>query len=169
MQNKKLLIGIVSATILVGGYFYLKNRPRKYGLENIDAEIDFVNANGTGRKIISNLKYQTELTKQLMFRNYGVFIGKPMFTKLSNVNVRKSPEIKNGFFNNISGKIASFNTFLGKVVEVKRDPIGKFLWFGVNEINANKKSASAYNWNLIKQPDPSIRWFRSDVVTVNVN
>jgi hypothetical protein len=169
MRNKKLLIGIVSATILVGGYFYLKNRPRKYGLENEEAEIDFVNANGIGKKIISNLKYETELTKQLMFRNYGVFIGKSVFTKLPNVNVRKSPEIKNGLLNNIAGKIASFNTFLGKVVEVKRDPSGKFLWFGINEINANKKLASAYNWNLIKQPDPSIRWFRSDVVAVNLD
>lgn len=166
--NKKILLAVLSASIVVGGYYFFKTRPRKYGLENEEAEIDFVNANGK-RTLISDLKYQTELTRQLMFRNYDKFINKSVFTKLPNVNVRKSPEIKNGIFGNKAGQIANFNTFLGKVVEVKRDKSGKYLWFGINEINANRNLQKAFDWSVLKQPDSALRWFRSDVVVVKVD
>ena len=75
----------------------------------------------------------------------------------------------NTFYNNLAGTIPRKKSFIGKINEVKLGD-DKKLWFGVNEENSNQlyEIKKHFSWNPIKK-DKTLRWFRSDVVIVNMN
>ena len=77
--------------------------------------------------------------------------------------------VNNGFVNNLAGTIPFKKSFIGKVADVKMGE-DKKLWFGVNEQNANQlyEIKKHFSWNPVKK-DETLRWFRSDVVIVNMN
>lgn len=78
--------------------------------------------------------------------------GKPIYTKLPNVLVRRDNYVNNGFFNNVMSKITDSSFLLGNVIEVKEDKgliknaDGRiYKWFRIkpnqatlNEMNENK-------------------------------
>jgi hypothetical protein len=82
----------------------------------------------------------------------NILKGKPIYTKLDNVVVRRENYVNNGFFNNIMSKINDSGFLLGTIIEVKEDKgllknfDGRiYKWFRIkpnqatlNEMNKNK-------------------------------
>ena len=97
------------------------------------------------------------------------YLGKKFYTLQDNVNVRMGAGVNNGFVNNLAGTIPFKKSFIGKVTDVKLGD-DKKLWFGTSEENANQlyEIKKNFSWNPIKK-DNTLRWFRSDVVVVNMN
>jgi hypothetical protein len=77
--------------------------------------------------------------------------------------------VNKGFVNNLAGTIPRKKSFIGKVVDVKMG-VDKKLWFGVSEHTGNQlfEIKKHFSWNPVKK-DETLRWFRSDVVIVNMN
>jgi hypothetical protein len=118
---------------------------------------------------ISVNDYKKDIEESLKNKNYKKYLGKKIYTFQDNVNVRMGAGVNNGFVNNLAGTIPLKKSFIGKVVDIKMGD-DKKLWFGVNEENSNQlyDIKKNFSWNPIKK-DNTLRWFRSDVVIVNMN
>jgi hypothetical protein len=179
LDKKNVLIVSGVFAVGVGIYFWLKNKAshRKVGIiDDESVDFDFNNASGSmfnsgvskGVKMPVN-EYKSSVEKSIKDKKYSTYLGKKMYTFQDNVNVRMGAGVNNGFVNNLAGTIPLKKSFVGKVVEVKLGD-DKKLWFGVNEENSNQlyEIKKHFSWNPIKK-DKTLRWFRSDVVIVNMN
>lgn len=179
LDKKNILIGAGVFAVGVGIYFFLKDRAshRKIGIID-DESVDFDYNNATGSTLNSGLKegmqisvndYKKDIEESLKNKNYKKYLGKKIYTFQDNVNVRMGAGVNNGFVNNLAGTIPLKKSFIGKVVDIKMGD-DKKLWFGVNEENSNQlyDIKKNFSWNPIKK-DNTLRWFRSDVVIVNMN
>jgi len=177
LDKKNILIG--AGVIAVGTiiYFFLKDKAnhRKIGIiddETIDFDYNNASGKGTGIKegvSLSVNDYKKSVEQSLIDKKYKKYLGKKFYTLQDNVNVRMGAGVNNGFVNNLAGTIPKKKSFIGKVIEVKLGD-DKKLWFGVNEENSNKlyEIKKNFSWNPIKK-DNTLRWFRSDVVIINMN
>jgi hypothetical protein len=178
LDKKYITIGAGVIAISVGIYFWLKNKAnhRKVGIiDDESVDFDYNNAIGStssGIKegiALSVNDYKKSVEKSLNDKKYARYLGKKLYTLQDNVNVRMGAGVNNGFVNNLAGTIPRKKSFIGKVVQVKLGD-DKKLWFGVNEENSNQlyEIKKNFNWNMIKK-DNTLRWFRSDVVIINMN
>ena len=181
MKLDKKYIGIGAGVIAVGiaTYFWLKDRASRRPIGIIDDEnVDFDYNNAIGDTIGSGLKegmklsvknYKKSIDQSLIDKKYRIYLGRKMYTFQDNVNVRYGAGVNNGFVNNLAGTIPRKKSFIGKVVDIKIGDDNK-LWFGVNEENSNQlyEIKKHFNWNPLKK-DKTSRWFRSDVVIINMN
>jgi hypothetical protein len=181
MKLDKKYIAIGTGVIAVGVviYFFLKDRASRRPIGIIDDEsvdFDFNNANGTmvnagvskGVRLPVN-EYKKSVEQSTKDKNFLKYKGKKMYTFQDNVNVRMGAGVNNGFVNNLAGTIPRKKSFIGKVVDVKMGE-DKKLWFGVSEQTGNQlyEIKKHFSWNPVKK-DETLRWFRSDVVIVNMN
>jgi len=177
LDKKNILIGAGVFAVGVGIYFFLKDRASRRPIGIIDDEnvdFDYNNASGksTGVKegiSLSVKDYKKSVEESLNDKKYAKYLGKKFYTLQDNVNVRMGAGVNNGFVNNLAGTIPFKKSFIGKVVEVKLGD-DKKLWFGTSEENGNQlyEIKKNFSWNPIKK-DETLRWFRSDVVVVNMN
>jgi len=179
MKLDKKYIAIGTGVIAVGVviYFFLKDRASRRPIGIIDDEnVDFDYNNATGRATaikegitLSVGDYKKSVEESLKDKKYSKYQGKKIYTFQDNVNVRMGAGVNNGFVNNLAGTIPFKKSFIGKVVDVKMGD-DKKLWFGVNEKNGNQlyEIKKHFSWNPIKK-DETLRWFRSDVVIINMN
>jgi hypothetical protein len=181
MKLDKKYIGIGAGVIAVGiaTIFWLKDRASRRPIGIIDDEnVDFDYNNAIGDTIGSGLKegmklsvknYKKSIDQSLIDKKYRIYLGRKMYTFQDNVNVRYGAGVNNGFVNNLAGTIPRKKSFIGKVVDIKIGDDNK-LWFGVNEENSNQlyEIKKHFNWNPLKK-DKTSRWFRSDVVIINMN
>jgi len=182
IDNKKILIGLSILAVGTAIYFLLKNKRNKNQVGILDDEnIEFDYNNASGKTVSTGIatgietplsisNYNSSLEKAYNDKKYQNYIGKKIYTFVDNVNIRMGANVNNGIFHNIAGKIPKKKTFIGKVVTVKLGN-DKKLWFAVNEENSNKlyDVKKNFNWSVTLNVDPSLRWFRSDVVIINMN
>jgi hypothetical protein len=182
IDNKKLLIGGAVLAVGTAVYLFLKTKRNKSQVGILDDEsIEFDYNNAGGKDISSNIAsgiekplsindYNTSIEKALNDKKYQNYIGKKIYTLVDNVNVRMGANVNNGIFHNKAGTIPKKKTFIGKVVTVKLGD-DKKLWFAVNEENSNKlyDVKKHFNWSIYLEKDPSLRWFRSDVIVVKLD
>jgi hypothetical protein len=185
-KTRKITIGAFSILALVGAYFVLKNKRSKKNVGISDDEnVVFVNFNGNtvgkGKEnllqgiegaltnSISINEYEDFLKQSNIDKKYKRFLGKKIYTKKDNVNVRRGANVNNGIFNNIAGTIPKPKSFVGRVVDVKLGD-DKKIWFAVDEPNSNNKFEikKEFSWDIMKPIDYTLRWLRSDVVVVNM-
>jgi hypothetical protein len=179
INKKYITIGAGVIAVGVGIYFWLKDRASRRPIGIIDDEIvDFDYNNATGNTSSSGIKegfkisvndYKKSVEQSLNDKKYAKYLGKKMYTLQDNVNVRMGAGVNNGFVNNLAGTIPRKKSFIGKVGDIKLGDDNK-LWFGTNEENANQlyEIKKNFSWNPIKK-DKTLRWFRSDVVIINMN
>lgn len=179
MKIDKKNILIVSGVFAVGVviYFWLKDRASRRPIGIIDDEsvdFDYSNASGKASQIKEGLilsvgDYKKSVEQSTKDKNYSKYKGKKMYALQDNVNVRMGAGVNNGFVNNLAGTIPRKKSFIGKVVDVKMGE-DKKLWFGVSEQTGNQlyEIKKHFSWNPVKK-DETLRWFRSDVVIVNMN
>jgi hypothetical protein len=179
LDKKYITIGAGVITVGTAIYFWLKNKANHREIGIIDDEsVDFDYNNASGDTIASGLKqgvklsvndYKKDIEQSLTDKKYQKYIGKKMYTLQDNVNVRMGAGVNNGFVNNLAGTIPFKKSFIGKVVDIKLGDDNK-LWFGVDEENGNQlyKIKKYFSWNMLKK-DKTLRWFRSDVVIINMN
>lgn len=179
LDKKNILIGAGIFAVGVGIYFWLKDRASRRPIGIIDDEnVDFDYNNATGSTLNSGVKegfkisvndYKKSVEESLNDKKYARYLGKKMYTSQDNVNVRMGAGVNNGFVNNLAGTIPFKKSFIGKVVQVKLGD-DKKLWFGINEQNGNQlyEIKKHFSWNPMKK-DETLRWFRSDVIVVNMN
>jgi hypothetical protein len=177
LDKKKLLIGAGVIAIGTVIYFFLKNKASHRAIGIIDDEnVDFDYNNATGKSsgvkegiTLSVGDYKKSVEESLIDKKYQKYLGKKMYTFQDNVNVRMGAGVNNGFVNNLAGTIPFKKSFIGKVNDVKMGD-DKKLWFGVNEENGNQlyEIKKNFSWNPMKK-DNTLRWFRSDVVIINMN
>jgi hypothetical protein len=179
MKIDKKNILIVSGVFALGVviYFWLKDKASRRPIGIIDDEsvdFDYSNASGKASQIKEGLilsvgDYKKSVEQSTKDKNYLKYKGKKMYTLQDNVNVRMGAGVNNGFVNNLAGTIPRKKSFIGKVVDVKMGE-DKKLWFGVSEQTGNQlyEIKKHFSWNPVKK-DETLRWFRSDVVIVNMN
>ena len=183
IDNKKILIGAGILAVGTAIYLFLKTKRNKNQVGILDdesIELDYNNASGkpssttsgitTGlEKPLSVNDYNTSIEKALNDKKYQNYIGQKIYTLVDNVNVRMGADVNNGIFHNKAGTIPKKKTFIGKVVTVKLGD-DKKLWFAVNEENSNRlyDVKKHFNWSIYLEKDPSLRWFRSDVVIIKL-
>jgi hypothetical protein len=177
LDKKYIAIGTGVFAVGVVIYFFLKDRASRRPIGIIDDEnVDFDYNNVTGRAttikegiILSVGDYKKSVEQSVKDKKYSKYLGKKIYTFQDNVNVRMGAGVNNGFVNNLAGTIPRKKSFIGKVVQVKLGD-DKKLWFGVNEPNSNQlyEIKKHFSWNPVKK-DETLRWFRSDVVIVNMN
>ena len=177
--KKIVLIGGLVVAGLVTAYFLSKKNQKTRPIGIIDDEnVDFDYQNVSGSNITSGIKdgikisvndYKKSVEESLNDKKYEKYLGKKFYTLQDNVNVRMGAGVNNGFVNNLAGTIPFKKSFIGKVTDVKLGD-DKKLWFGTSEENANQlyEIKKNFSWNPIKK-DNTLRWFRSDVVVVNMN
>ena len=179
LNKKYLLIGAGVVAVSVGTYLFMRNKRNHNDIGILDDEtvdFDFSNANGAEDYILQNAvslsvkDYKKSVEQTLSDKKYARFIGKKVYTLQDNVNIRMGANVNNGIINNIAGTIPNKKSFIGKIVSVKLGDDGK-LWFGVDEENSNKlfEVKRHFSWSMKKGNDKTLRWFRSDVVVVNLN
>lgn len=183
-KSKKIALVTLSVLALAGVYLALRNKRNKRPIGISDDEnVVFVNfIGGTTNKAnllqgiegaltntVSINEYEDFLKQSNIDKKYKRFLGKKIYTKENNVNVRRGANVNNGFFNNIAGTIPKAKSFVGKVVDVKLGD-DKKLWFAVDEPNSNNKFEikKEFSWDITKPVDYTLRWLRSDVVVVNM-
>jgi hypothetical protein len=186
MKNK-ILYGLLGLGAIAGVYFALRNQRNKRNKRPIgisdDENVVFVNFSGKPSNntnllqgiegaltnTISINEYEDLLKQSKVDKKYKRFLGKKIYTKENNVNIRRGANVNNGIFNNIAGTIPKAKSFIGKVVDVK---VGndKKIWFAVDEPNSNNKFEikKEFSWNLSEPIDYTLRWLRSDVVVLNM-
>jgi hypothetical protein len=179
LDKKNILIGAGVIAVGVVIYFWLKDRASRRPIGIIDDEnVDFDYNNATGSTLNSGVKegfkisvkdYKKSLEESLNDKKYARYLGKKFYTSQDNVNVRMGAGVNNGFVNNLAGTIPFKKSFIGKVVQVKLGD-DKKLWFGTSEENGNQlyEIKKHFSWNPMKK-DETLRWFRSDVIVVNMN
>ena len=181
MKIDKKNILIVSGVFAVGVviYFWLKDKASRRPIGIIDDEnVDFDYNNATGNPVNTGVKkgvnisvnnYKKSVEQSLNDKKYARYLGKKFYTLQDNVNVRMGAGVNNGFVNNLAGTIPFKKSFIGKVVQVKLGD-DKKLWFGTSESNGNQlyEIKKNFSWNPMKK-DETLRWFRSDVIVVNMN
>ena len=179
LNKKNIVIGAGIIAVSVGVYFWLKDKASRRPIGIIDDEsVDFDYSNASGNMFNSGVskgvklpvnEYKKSVEQSAKDKNFSKYKGKKIYTFQDNVNVRMGAGVNNGFVNNLAGTIPSKKSFIGKVVAVKLGD-DKKLWFGVNEENSNQlyEIKKNFNWNMIKK-DNTLRWFRSDVVIINMN
>ena len=179
LDKKNILIGAGVFAIGVVVYFWLKDKASRRPIGIIDDEsVDFDYNNISGNMFNTGVskgvrlpvnEYKKSVQQSLQDKNFSKYIGKKMYTFQDNVNVRMGAGVNNGFVNNLAGTIPRKKSFIGKVVEVKLGD-DKKLWFGVSEQTANQlyEIKKHFSWNPINK-DETLRWFRSDVVIINMN
>lgn len=102
IRNIGYVVGGLLATTIILGLInpkYLSNKPKKR--KNADSD-------------------KTDIDKPLI--TYSISksdIGKKIYTKQPNVNLRTSARINNGWINNIEKTVDNVNTFLGVIKDVK--------------------------------------------------
>ena len=179
LDKKYIAIGTGVFAVGVVIYFFLKDRASRRPIGIVDDEsVDFDFNNATGNMFNSGVskgvrlpvnEYKKSVEQSTKDKKYSRFLGKKMYTFQDNVNVRMGAGVNNGFVNNLAGTIPRKKSFIGKINEVKLGD-DKKLWFGVNEENSNQlyEIKKHFSWNPMKK-DETLRWFRSDVIIVNMN
>lgn len=178
LDKKYIAIGAGVFAVGVGIYFFLKDRASRRPIGIIDDEnikFDYINATGdlsSGLKegmTISVNNYKKSVEESLNDKKYARYLGKKFYTSQDNVNVRMGAGVNNGFVNNLAGTIPYKKSFIGKVVQVKLGD-DKKIWFATSEENSNQlyEIKKNFSWNIMKK-DKTLRWFRSDVVVINMN
>lgn len=178
--KKTLLIGGLSIVGLTIAYFWYRDKQNRRPVGIIDDEqvdFDYENADGAGlaNGINSSINlsvkdYNKSIEETKNDKIYSKYFGHKIYTLVDGVNVRMGAGVNNGIFNNIAGTLPFKKSFIGKVVTAKLGD-DKKIWFGVNEENSNKlfEVKKNFSWDIMKHNDPSFRWFRSDVVVINMN
>jgi hypothetical protein len=178
--KKTLLIGGLSIAGLATAYFWYRDKQNRRPVGIIDdQDVDFDYENAIGKlnsdKVregieISINEYKKSLEQTLNDKKYAKYLGQKIYTLTDNVNVRMGAGVNNGIINNIAGTIPYKKSFIGKVVTAKLGD-DKKIWFAVNEENSNQlyEIKKNFSWDIMKKNDPSLRWFRSDVVVINMN
>jgi hypothetical protein len=179
LDKKNILIGAGVIAVGVVIYFWLKDKASRRPIGIIDDEsVDFDYSNASGNMFNSGVskgvklpvnEYKKSVEQSAKDKNFSKYKGKKIYTFQDNVNVRMGAGVNNGFVNNLAGTIPFKKSFIGKVADVKMGE-DKKLWFGVTEQTGNQlyEIKKHFSWNPVKK-DETLRWFRSDVVIVNMN
>ena len=164
-KNETLIYGLLGL-IALGGLVYLIVPKKEEGVKE-DEVID-PKKQDTPDDEISNEQKTPDKKVEAAKDNTGKLtslIGKNVFTKLANVQVRNTAMVNNGIINNIYGEIPSKDILIGKVTTVLKK--GDFNWLGV------KLSQQAYDiiqaeTNIIfrdlRTNIPALKWVREDVI-----
>ena len=178
--KKILIIGGLTVAGLSTAYFLYRDKQNKRPVGIIDDEqVDFDYENVNGSTYAGGIKegitlsvndYKKSLEQTLNDKTYAKYLGHKIYTLTDNVNVRMGAGVNNGIINNIAGTIPLKKSFIGKVITAKLGD-DKKIWFAVDEENSNQlyEIKKNFSWNMMKPKDPTLRWFRSDVVVVNMN
>lgn len=178
--KKIILIGGLAVAGLTTAYLLYKDKQNKRPVGIIDdEEVDFDYENASGEAIAGGFKegltvsindYKKSIEQTLNDKKYAKYLGRKIYTLQDNVNVRMGAGVNNGIINNIAGTIPYKKSFIGKVVTAKLGD-DKKIWFAVNEENSNQlyEIKKHFSWDILKPKDPSLRWFRSDVVVISMN
>lgn len=178
--KKYLIISGVAVVGLALAYVWLKDNRSKSPVgilddENVDFDFENVIGKLNSDKVregieISVNEYKKSVEQTLNDKKYSKYLGKKIYTLVDNVNVRMGAGVNNGIINNIAGTIPFKKSFIGKVVTAKLGD-DKKIWFAVNEENSNQlyEIKKNFSWDIMKKNDPSLRWFRSDVVVIKMN
>ena len=80
-------------------------------------------------------------------------LGKNIYTKVDNVNPRRTPYVNNGWFvnNGVGGRITQKNTLIGSVTDVVNDK-------GLLKNN----SGAIYKWIKVKPSSDAIKQIKDD-------
>lgn len=159
--NKPLIYGALGV-ITLGALIYLMSRPEEEKKEDTKAEDEGQTENE--QKVIDpNLEKAKDAKGKLTS-----IVGKDVYTKVEDVNIRNTPEVNNGLLNNIYGVLPAKGLLIGKVTSVVKK--GNLNWVGV------KLSKSAYDIiqsekNLLTRDIwvniPPLKWVREDVIKLN--
>lgn len=164
-KTETLVYGLLGLVAL-GGLIYLIVPKKEEGVEE-DEVIDTKNKD-TPDDEISNEQKTPDKNVQAAKDNTGKLtslVGKNVFTKLADVQVRNTAMVNNGVINNIYGAIPSKDILIGKVTSVLKK--GDFNWIGV------KLSQQAYDiiqaekniiFRDLRTNIPALKWVREDVI-----
>lgn len=164
-KTETLVYGLLGLVAL-GGLIYLIVPKKEEGVEE-DEVIDTKNKD-TPDDEISNEQKTPDKNVQAAKDNTGKLtslVGKNVFTKLADVQVRNTAMVNNGVINNIYGAIPSKDILIGKVTSVLKK--GDFNWIGV------KLSQQAYDiiqaekniiFRDLSSRIPALKWVREDVI-----
>lgn len=115
-NSKNNLYGLIVAStiLLVGGFFIIdKFKKDKQGSNEGDSDTqDESNVENDNSTPTTNLPIKP--------LDVNSIIGKDVLTNTSNVNIRKSAMVNNGWINNIFGIIPQKNTLIGRVESVTK-------------------------------------------------
>jgi len=146
MKNKKILIGSLIVLGLIGGSFYFVNK-NKEKASNIEPEADFDFNNASGNQLQNILNRPKKVIKvkdyQALMKNGNLtelkkyLVGKNIYTFEKNVNLRKNPQVNNGFIDNIALTLKNKGVYVGKVENVVRGTDGKNIWFLISDKGYN--------------------------------
>jgi hypothetical protein len=93
-----------------------------------------------------------EILKLPLAQAKSRLVGKNVYSKLANINPRKSPYVNNGFISNsVGGRITEPNTLIGKVTDVVND-----------KGSLKNNSGSIYKWVQVKASPEAIKQIKAD-------
>jgi hypothetical protein len=176
MKKQNLIIGIGVASLVLVGFFVLKNKKEK--IVETDAEVEFENANGktsnTPLKVVKVKDYQNLLLNTNLEKVKKDLIGKNIYTSIANVKIRNKPNVlgifnSNNWFNRFT--IKNKGSFIGQVGDVISEENGKRYYLAISEKGYNKKY---YDYlvpflNTRNKPTKYKNWVLANNVVVDLN
>jgi hypothetical protein len=179
-SNKKLYLysGLAIALSLVAYVVITKNKKSKTDPTS-DVKPDVTTTTGdviSNEQVVIDLSLQEILNKSLSEVN-TTLKGKPVYTKIDNVQVRNDSYVNNGIVNNIMSTISNKGTLLGNVIAVVEDKgrltntSGKvFKWLKINPaqvtLNDMNKNKSLLTRKFLPEYKEVI-YVREDVIKLN--
>lgn len=115
-NSKNNLYGLIvaGAILLVGGFFIIdKFKKNKQGSNEGDSDTQ-------DESSVANDNSTSTTNLPIKPLDVNSIVGKDVLTNTSNVNIRKSAMVNNGWINNIFGIIPQKGTLIGKVESVTK-------------------------------------------------
>lgn len=115
-NSKNNLYGLIvaGAILLVGGFFIIdKFKKDKQGSNEGDSDTQ-------DESSVANDNSTSTTNLPIKPLDVNSIVGKDVLTNTSNVNIRKSAMVNNGWINNIFGIIPQKNTLIGRVESVTK-------------------------------------------------
>lgn len=146
---------LIAGSILIVGAYFIIDKFKKDKKGNNEGDVDTENESS-----VTNDNSTSTANLPIKPLNIDSIVGKDVFTNTSNVNIRKSALVNNGFLNNLFGTIPEKNTLIGKVISVIRKD--GFNWL---EVKLSRESIIAMFPNT-KYLDFTSKFVREDVVKI---
>lgn len=154
--NKTLIYGTLGI-IALGGLIYLLSSNKGESVEEEPKEGEEADDQKTTDPNVEKAKDPSGKLTSL--------VGKTIFTKVEDVNVRDTAQVNNGIINNIYGVLPSRDIEIGQVTSVVKK--GDKNWLGVklskkayDIIQSQKSIITRDIWTNI----PPLKWVREDVI-----
>jgi len=175
LSNVYIYSGLAIALSIVG--YYAINYKKPNTKENKSTSNDTTSAD-----VIEYQQEQIPITLADIFvkkANAATILlkNKSIYTKVNNVNARKTYAINDGFINNKIGVIASKNTLIGNIVNVFEDDLGAqnnsnriYKWVQVklsaDAINEINKSDTSFFSIKLNPKSTYYAYFREDTISL---